>query len=71
MTNNQAKGFALMLIGITLMITGIGLWMMGGAVIGLVFGAAGIFVELIGLNFVWPNEDTDEPDNKQKPTGKE
>ena len=71
MTNNQIKGFALMFIGIMLMLIGIGLWMMGGAVIGLIFGVAGIFVELIGLNGVWPNDDADESNDKQKPTGKE
>ena len=49
-----------MFIGIMLMLIGISLWMMGGAVIGIVFGAAGIFVELIGLNLVWPNDDPDE-----------
>ena len=60
MTNNQIKGFALMLIGIMLMLIGIGIWMMGGAVIGIVFGVAGILAELIGFNFVWPNDESDE-----------
>ena len=60
MTNNQIKGFALMFIGIMLMLMGIGFWMMGGAVIGIVFSAAGIFVELIGLNYVWPKDDSGE-----------
>lgn len=71
MTNKQIKGFALMLIGITLMLIGIGLLMMGGTVIVIIIGVAGIFVELIGLNDVWPDDDTDESNDKQKPTGKE